>query len=632
MALRLIRQSIDSNLNDEQKQAVYAPDGPLLVIAGAGSGKTRSLVARIAYLIHRGESPSSIMAVTFTNKAADEMRTRLEKSVGQAAYEVMAGTFHSLANRFLRIYGKQFGIGDYRILDEEEVRSIVTRIVQAAGGEEKDGGKLLSFIHDQKNKGKLPQDLVWDSNIAPEMLDLYRAYQTYLTDHGYMDFDDLIINFNRMMTRTDIRTSIHRRIHHILVDEYQDINTAQYQMVTGLAGDRRNLWAVGDFDQAIYGFRGSDISHILNFQNDYPEARIVRLETNYRSTKTIVDASNHLIERNKKRLPKTLWALAEYGDPIEVVYPANPNQEAAWVADRIQQAIATGTPPSQIAVLYRTHRQAKLIDEALSRRNVPYRIVGQTSFYERQEVKDALSYLRLAVRVDDTEALLRVLNKPRRGFGKRAEETVAAWIDKGWTTEEILTKIGTGIDGSPKSAKMKAAGMELLLTLQSLPTGPAAEAVPEILERSGILSFYENDPDAEKRLPHLERLVEIAQSYGPWLELSEFVDEIRLRYDEMNEEAPDVVQLMTVHAAKGMEFTQVFVIGLNQGIFPIGFNTDLEEERRLFYVAVTRAKKRLILSSPRVIVNRRGFREAMPSTFLSELPEHLLYEVRLAAA
>lgn len=632
MVLRRADLEVDMSLNDEQREAVYAPDGPLLVIAGAGSGKTRALVARIAYLIRRGEAPSSIMAVTFTNKAADEMRTRLERTVGHAAYEVVAGTFHSIANRFLRAYGRQFGIGDYRILDEDEVKTIVTRLVESMGGDEKDVAKALSFIHDQKNKGKLPGDLVWDDRVNQDLLGLYRAYQTYLHEHAYMDFDDLIINFNRMMNRPDIRESIHRRIHHVLVDEYQDINTAQYQMVTAVAGARRNLWAVGDFDQAIYGFRGSDITHILNFQEDYPEAKVVRLVTNYRSTKTIVEASNRLIERNKRRLPKALWSPQEYGEPIRVMYPATPNQEAAWVANEIQEMIARGTQPSQIAVLYRTHRQAKLLDEAMARRNIPYRIVGQTSFYERQEVKDALSYLRLAVRLNDTEALLRVLNRPRRGFGEKVEKCVRGLIDKGLGTEAILTRLAEGAAGAVRTAKAKAAAQEFLELLKSLPTGPAAEAVPEILKRSGIMAFYENDPEAERRLKSLNQLIEIAQSYGPWLSLTDFVDEIRLRYDESNEEELDQVQLMTVHAAKGMEFTHVFVVGLNQGVFPISLQADLEEERRLFYVAVTRAKKTLVLSSPRAIVNERGYREASPSMFLHEIPRHLVQEVRPEAA
>lgn len=623
----VLSRKINFGLNEEQEKAVYAPDGPLLLLAGAGSGKTRALIARIAHLIERGVPPESIMAITFTNKAADEMKSRLEKYVGNRGYQVMAGTFHSVANRLIRIFGKPYGFGDYRILDDDESWRIIHQIATAEGGNEEQARELKIFIDQRKNENLLPSDIDWGSRHPVEMVSLYRTYQSVLQDRGYMDFGDLIIYFNRLMDVRRIREKVHERFKHILIDEYQDINDAQYRMVQNLAGYRRNLWVVGDPDQAIYAFRGASLKHILNFQKDFPEAQVMRLERNYRSTKTIVEATNRVIERNSKRLDKTVWTSSEAGEPITVIYPANPNQEAAWIADKVRDLVNSGVDPNEIAVLYRTHRQANLLDESFSKRNIPFRIAGQTAFYNRQEIKDAFAYIRLATWKDDTEALLRILNVPRRGMGEKAQEAVAKMIDQGLKTDQILDLLISGNNGLAKSSKRREGARQLKEILDSLPDGSAAETVPAILEMSGVLEHYANGPEAPKRLAHLNRLVEIALSFGPWIGLEEFVDEVRLRSEEAASKDAPMVTLMTAHASKGTEFDYVFIVGLNANIFPM-YHSDIEEERRLFYVACTRARHKLYLSSPKTVVTMTGqLRQAARSPFISELPAHLLYQM-----
>lgn len=620
-------RKIDFGLNDEQEKAVYAPDGPLLLLAGAGSGKTRALIARIAHLIERGIPPEGIMAITFTNKAADEMKSRLEQYVGSRGYQVVAGTFHSVANRLIRIFGKPYGFGDYRILDDDECWRIIFQIATAEGGNEEDARELKTFIDQRKNENLLPSDIDWTSRHPEKLVNQYRSYQAVLQDRGYMDFGDLIIYFNRLMDVRRIRDKIQERFQHILVDEYQDINDSQYMMVRHLAGHRRNLWVVGDPDQAIYAFRGASLKHILSFQSDFPDAQLMRLERNYRSTKTIVEATNRLIERNSKRLDKTLWTSAEAGETITIVHPANPNQEAAWVADSVQNLIADGVSPTEICVLYRTHRQANLLDESFSKRNIPFRIAGQTAFYNRQEIKDAFAYIRLASWRDDTEALLRILNVPKRGMGDKAQEAVGKMIDEGLKTDQILDLLMSGNDGLAKSSKRREGARLLKSIIDSLPNGSAAESVPEILKLSGVIAHYARGPEAAKRLENLNRLVEIALSFGPWIGLDEFVDEIRLRSEEAGSKNASTVTLMTAHASKGTEFDYVFVVGLNSNIFPM-YRADTEEERRLFYVACTRARHKLFLSSPKTVITMEGkLRHAYCSPFLSELPPELTHKI-----
>lgn len=623
----LSTKTLLTGLNEEQEQAVFAPDGPLLLLAGPGSGKTRTLIARIGYLIERGVNPASIIAITFTNKAADEIINRLEAYVGSRSYQVMAGTFHSIANRLLRIYGKVYGFGDYRILDDDEADRVIKYVAELEFGDPKKFMELKKFIDRCKNNDQLPSDLAWHEN-AEEFINAYRTYQSILQDRGYMDFGDLIISFNRMMERRSIRERIHARFKYLLIDEYQDVNLAQYRMALNLVNEDRNIWVVGDPDQAIYSFRGADSQHIINFRKDFPDAQVLTLSRNYRSSGVIIDASNEVISNNTKRLPKESWTNAEMGELITVVYPANPNQEAAWVADQIRELINQGVSPSEIAVLYRTHRQFPMIEEALQRRRVPFRVVGRTAFYDRQEIKDLIAYLRLAIWIDDTEALLRILNVPKRGIGEQAQKVVEQWIGQGLRTNEILDKLANGEDGLAKSAKRRQAARELKELLNSLPNGPAAEVIPIILERSGLLEYYSKDPDAEDRIAHLNHFVELATSYGPWLELRELMDELQLATDDPRRHKRPMVTLMTAHAAKGTEFDYVFVVGLNQNLFPM-YGQDEEEERRLFYVAITRPRKKLFLSSPKTVVNRNG--ELIPayrSRLIGEIPAHLTMQIR----
>ncbi|HSC50789.1 MAG TPA: UvrD-helicase domain-containing protein [Gaiellaceae bacterium] len=638
-----------ADLNPAQREAVLATEGPLLVVAGAGSGKTRVLTYRVAHLLNAcGVQPNEILAITFTNKAAGEMRERLEGLLGPVARAIWILTFHAACGRILRREAPRLGYrSNFTIYDSADQ----VRLTKACLEElERDPKRFVPRgIHAQisaaKNQLVAPAEYAervasfYDQTVA----EVYDLYQRRLFASNAVDFDDLLMLTVQVLERfPEARERWQKAFRYILVDEYQDTNHAQYRLLQLLAEQHRNVCAVGDPDQSIYAFRGADIRNILEFERDFGETRTIALEQNYRSTNTILQAANHVIEHNRERKPKNLWSELGEGEPARVLEVEDEHAEARFVAAEIAALVEEGFNGSEIAVFYRTNAQSRVLEDVLVRQGVGYQVIGGPRFYERAEVKDVVAYLQAIDNPYDAVSLQRIANKPRRGIGDASLARLQTHADAhGISLWEALDQAEeAGISAAPLRAVQQFHGL-----LQSLMAGALDMEVPEViervLERSGYLEALraERTIEAQGRVENLQELVGVAQEYQHTAEepsLSGFLQEISLYSDQdaiRGEQS--LVTLMTLHNAKGLEFRAVFMIGMEEGIFPHARSIEeqgLEEERRLAYVGMTRAKERLVLThaSARSLWGSRSYN--LPSRFLDELPETHVERSRLQPA
>jgi DNA helicase-2/ATP-dependent DNA helicase PcrA len=624
-------------LNGPQREAVVHSEGPLLILAGAGSGKTTVITRRIAWLIEvMGISPGAILAMTFTNKAAEEMRERVQRLVTGPVKQMWVSTFHSFCTRTLRRDGEGAPVGrDFVIFDPSDQRSLMKQVLQELGLPEKQfhPKKVLEFIGDFKNRCLLPEDALPDAQDAwtRKTIEAYGLYQRGLMAHRACDFDDLLLYTERLLRDEGMRAEYGRRFPYILVDEYQDTNHAQYLLVQHLAGGHHNLCVVGDEDQSIYGWRGADIRNILDFKRDFPEARQIKLEQNYRSTQKILDAASKVIENNSQRLGKTLWTDLGDGELIAFKLLDEGRHEAEWVVERIREEMAA-LPENRAAILYRANWQSRQMEEALRAANVPYRLVGGVKFYERQEIKDILAYLRLISNPFDLVSFRRAVGSPPRGIGPTRLQKIEASIPENGTPlegAELLLRSG---ELKGRAQREMSRFLDLFRNAASeMRSQPLGGLIRWVLQESGFAQALEDEGtlEAEGRIRNLEEFISAAiEAESLDLTLHEFLDRITLTSDADQVEQDARLSLMTIHCAKGLEFPSVYLVGLEEDVFPNRNAREtgegLEEERRLFYVAITRAQRRLTISAAR---RRRIMGQemlCMPSRFLRELPEGVL--------
>jgi DNA helicase II / ATP-dependent DNA helicase PcrA len=638
----------EAELNEPQAEAVQRTEGPLLVFAGAGSGKTRVITYRMANLVAgRRVPPWRILAVTFTNKAAGEMRARIERLCGpDLARALWVGTFHATCAKLLRVHGAAVGVQpNFVIYDASDQKAVVARALKDLGLDERryPARAVLSHIHKHKQEGRGPDDAAAHSYVDDVALRLFRAYEERLRAANAVDFEDLILMVARLLEGTPEGDRIRRRYDYVLVDEFQDTNATQYRFLRELVKDHRNLCVVGDDDQSIYRWRGADVRNIRGFRRDYPDAAVVKLEQNYRSTGRIVSAALGVISRSHEREPKELWTANAEGDRVQVVAARDERDEAAFVIGEIQRARVEGTPSREIAVFYRIHAQSRVLEEALRAANLPYQIIGGTKFYERAEVKDALAYLRIVVNPRSDVDLLRVVNVPARGIGQTTVERLVAWATA--QDASIFEAIGRvdDIGDLGAAAKKKLKGFHELL--ESLRAAGGSIGPTELLQRVLAETRYletlqkEDNAEADARIENLRELVGSMQDYeaeaeaaGEEASLVGFLERVTLVSDadaidsaSGETSASGRVVLMTVHGAKGLEFEQVLLTGMEEEMFPYkgvdpGEREELEEERRLAYVAITRARRRLIMTHTQMRQIFGTTRWNRPSRFLSELP------------
>jgi len=632
-------------LNDVQRAAVTAVEGPVLIVAGAGSGKTRVLTYRVAYLLAQGTSPRNILALTFTNKAAGEMKERIADLVGvDRARSLWMGTFHSLFSRILRREASSLGYTkDFTIYDADDSVALIRSTMAEFGISSQDYSPKMIHHRISSAKNAMIHPGLYRSRAANALEErialLYENYERRLRASNAMDFDDLLVRTIDLFEKfPDVLARYREQFRYVMIDEYQDTNRAQYLAVHLLAGPRGNICVVGDDAQSIYRFRGADIRNILEFERDYPGHKTFRLEQNYRSTKRILAVADGVIRNNRHRIVKELWTENDQGDPVAVRTSRDERDEGEDVRQIIQSHVTRGVPLSQIAVLYRTNSQSLSVEDALRRASIPYGLVGGVAFYRRKEVKDALAYLRLAVNPRDDEAFVRAVNTPARGIGETSVKRIRAYAEARGIPLFDAARAAGAIDAlAPRVAK---ALVQFALLFEPFRTDAVSadwsEAVSQLLSNSGLLESHrsEGTPDSVARWDNVQRILshvaEFAE-HNPDGGLTEYLQEVSLVSDvDSYDPSAGRVTLMTVHAAKGLEFDVVVVVGMEEGLFPVGSaaqdRDDLEEERRLFYVAVTRARRRLYLTN---CERRYRFGELSyptPSRFLQEIDdEHLEY-------
>ncbi|MDX9843067.1 MAG: UvrD-helicase domain-containing protein [Aquabacterium sp.] len=665
-----------AGLNPEQLAAVTAPPGPALILAGAGSGKTRVLTTRIAWLLQTGQaSPAGIMAVTFTNKAAKEMQARLSAMLPVNTRAMWIGTFHGLCNRFLRAHAQLAGLPQaFQILDTQDQLSAVKRIIKALKfDEEKCVPKQTSyFIANAKDAGQRPKDLAPRDELGRMQLAVYQAYEDQCQREGVVDFAELMLRtYEIMRDHPEVREHYQRRFKHILVDEFQDTNRLQYMWLKMFAGNPaltgNSVFAVGDDDQSIYAFRGAQVSNMADFEREFRVEKVIKLEQNYRSHGHILDAANTLIAQNSQRLGKNLRTDEGLGEPIRIYEAASDYAEAQWVVDEARQFKREGQPLHEVAVLYRSNAQSRVIESALFNAGVPYKVYGGLRFFERAEVKHALAYLRLIENPNDDTSFLRVVNFPARGIGARSVELVQ---DAARTSGRSLSQSVTAVPG--KTGANLQGFVALVDAMREATRGLTLRQIIEhVLDTSGLRDFYRNEKDGQDRLENLDELVNAAEAFVtqegfgkdavalpvdepvgtiatglpaavasvdmlPDAETGEIISPLLAFLTHASLEAgdnqaqagQDAVQLMTIHASKGLEFNNVFLTGLEEGLFPhenSATSTEgLEEERRLMYVAITRARRRLHISFCQTRMLHGQTRYNIKSRFLDELPESAL--------
>ncbi|MFO0567376.1 MAG: UvrD-helicase domain-containing protein [Polyangiaceae bacterium] len=631
-------------LNTPQADAAAHIDGPLLVFAGAGSGKTRVITYRIANLLSEHRIPPyRILAVTFTNKAAGELKARLEQLVGpDMTRDVWAGTFHSVCARLLRRHHDEVGLGQrFVIYDESDQKAVVQRLLKERGLDDRRMPPrwVLSKIHAQKREGKGPGDLDRSSGFDAELIDLFEAYERALRRSNAVDFEDLIVLAMRIAEdpRSAAGRELRERFRHVLVDEFQDTNITQYRLVRALSASSRNLCVVGDDDQSIYRWRGADVRIIRGFKRDFPDARVVKLEQNYRSTANIVSAALGVIAPALEREPKQLWTEAARGEPVRIRSVPTERDEAAFVVRTVRAEIARGVDARSLAVFYRVHAQSRVIEEALRSENVPYQIIGGMRFFDRAEVKDLVAYLRLLDNPKSDADLLRIVNVPARGIGDKTVDLILTHAaERSTSAYEALTALvrERSLTGAARN-KLSAFFDQMEALRAAAATATPSELAGQILEETGYRKRLREDDSAEAdaRLENLEELVGSIREYeeelstrhetptlSGWLERISLVSAVDAQKDIPS------VSLMTVHAAKGLEFTSVLLTGLEEETFPYrGLDSDgiddLEEERRLAYVAITRARERLFVTHAEARTLFGRTRYTLPSRFLRDLPD-----------
>ena len=619
------------DLNKEQQKAVIACSGPLLVLAGAGSGKTKVLTTKIAYLIDSlGVKPYNILAITFTNKAAKEMSDRLYSMIGEVSRSAQVSTFHSFGLKILRENYQSLGyFNNFIIMDSEDTLSIIKKILKELNLDTKiyNPHAIRNKISGCKNELMEPIDYekYAASDYEKIVLKVYEIYQRTLKQNNSIDFDDLLIlPIKLFRTYPDILNKYQEKYKYILIDEYQDTNEAQYILTKLISKKYRNICVVGDVDQSIYGFRGANYRNILNFEKDYPDALTIKLEQNYRSTNNILEAANSVIKNNKERKSKNLWSKKGDGDKVVYFRAFNEKDEAFYVIREIKNLLSKNVNPQDIAVLYRTNAQSRILEEELLKENLAYRVVGSFYFYSRKEIKDLIAYLRLIYNDKDNISLLRVINTPKRGIGNK---TVSNLIN----IANIENKSIYEVISSGKELEFK----KIIENLKEISNNVTlTELVDKILDVTGIKEEYKNEKtlEADIRLENLEEFKSITKSFeekNGLISLEDFLLEISLVSD-VNEYKDDKnrISLMTVHSVKGLEFDYVFVVGLEEGIFPhinsLMDNSEVEEERRLMYVAITRAREKLYLVNAKMRT-LFGKEQANPSSrFISEIDEKLL--------
>ncbi|MGE0873385.1 MAG: UvrD-helicase domain-containing protein [Burkholderiales bacterium] len=626
-------------LNPEQLAAVTLPDEHALILAGAGSGKTRVLTTRIAWLLKNGNvAPSGILAVTFTNKAAREMLTRLSAMLALNPRGMWMGTFHGLCNRMLRAHHRDAGLPQtFTILDSQDQLAAVKRMLRALNADEDRFAprEVQYFINAQKEEGLRAGDVPVTDDRTRRFVEFYAAYDEQCRREGVVDFAELLLrSYELLRANEPLREHYSNRFRHILVDEFQDTNRLQYRWLRLLAGSNALVFAVGDDDQSIYRFRGANVGNMADLERDYKVARVIRLEQNYRSQGNILDAANALIANNRNRLGKNLWTSAGQGDPLRVYEGESDLDEARWLVDEVQALAREGTRLADTAVLYRSNAQSRVLEHALFTRGIAYRVYGGLRFFERAEVKHALAYLRLVATPEDDNAFLRVANFPPRGIGAR---TLEALQD---TAKSRATSLWSAMDAQAgRAGQSLAAFRALIVKLKDETAGLAlAEMVEAVVAGSGLVEHYKTEREGADRIENLSELVNAAAAFdaeerAPGTEemdpLTAFLTHAALEAGEHQAgEGQDALQMMTVHSAKGLEFDAVFLTGLEEGLFPheqsVTEKDGLEEERRLAYVAITRARKRLYLSFAQTRMLHGQTRYNLPSRFLDEVPDGLL--------
>jgi DNA helicase-2/ATP-dependent DNA helicase PcrA len=694
------------DLNPAQREAVTAPAGHYLVLAGAGSGKTRVLTHRIGWLLEvERVSPWSVLAVTFTNKAAAEMRARTQNLVGDGPRGLSIGTFHGIAHRLLRRHWREAHLPEtFQILDSDDQQRLIKRTIQGLGIDEArfPPRQAAWFINSAKDEGKRPEAIEAAGNpLAATLIDIYVAYERACQRAGLVDFAELLLRAHELWLNDEALLAHYReRYRHLLIDEFQDTNTLQYAWIRVLAGNSGQVFVVGDDDQAIYGWRGARVENVQHFLRDFPNAKTIRLEQNYRSTANILGAANAVIAHNPSRLGKQLWTADGSGDPIEVYAAYNEQDEARFVIERIREYIKTDHAASDVAILYRSNAQSRNFEEQLVQNNIAYRVYGGQRFFDRAEIKDALAYLRLIANRHDDAAFERVVNTPPRGIGDRTidllrararREDTSMWeavlgeltdsslagraknalraflelieglardclapaaeIQEGKTAAAMTQEaLGPGLrrdDGEGGPGPAGVAGSAPIKDEQGQPAAvdeplPLAEQMDHAIVRSGLRDYHEKDKtSAESRLENLDELINVASRFARTSEdleaglseLAAFLSHAALEAGETQGEAwQDCVQLMTLHSAKGLEFPLVFLVGLEDGLFPSHKSVEepgrLEEERRLAYVGITRARRHLVLCYAETRRMHGMEMYGRPSRFLGEIPSNLLHEVR----
>ena len=634
---------IFSGLNPAQQEAVACLEGPLLIMAGAGSGKTRVLTHRIANLLEHGAAPYSILAITFTNKAAAEMRERVENMIGPMAKDIWLSTFHSFCARFLRREIESTGMykSNFVIYDSGDSQTVVKKVIRELNLDEKqyNPSGIRNAISNAKNQmlGPMAFEAQASDFYQKKVAEVYKGYQKLLRENNALDFDDLLlVTVSLLSENEEIRSRYQRRFRYILVDEYQDTNGAQYQLTTLLAGGYRNLCVVGDADQSIYGWRGADISNIMDFEQDYPDAKTIMLEQNYRSTKTILAAANAVIENNSHRKKKNLWTDNVQGDKITTYMASDERDEVRFITESIsKQHDIYKTSYGDIAILYRTNAQSRVLEDVFMKVGLPYTIVGGLKFYDRLEIKDITAYLRVLYNPMDSVSLMRIINVPKRGLGQSTIEKLMVYgvennlsLFEVIANEELLEQV-PGLTARSKNPLKKFA--ELLFTLmERMDKLAVSDLIQEVMDATGYLEALKNDKaekklENESRIENLQEFVGVAKDFEKEEEeepnLENFLSKMALLSDIDNSDLEEErVTLMTLHSAKGLEFPVVFMTGMEEGMFPHSRTLmepeELEEERRTCYVGITRAQRKLYMTyaSIRTIFGRTEAHE--PSRFL----------------
>lgn len=639
-------------LNPPQREAVGAPPKPILVLAGAGSGKTKVLVHRIAWLLEvEGVSPFSILAVTFTNKAANEMRGRIRDLLNVHVGGLWVGTFHGLAHRLLRLHWREAGLPQtFQILDSEDQLRMLKRILKALDLDETrwPPRQVANFINSRKDEGSRAQHLDDRGDLVQaQLIRVYSLYEEQCQRNGVVDFAELLLrSLEVLRDNPDLQAHYRNRFRHILVDEFQDTNALQYAWLRLLAGQKNPIFAVGDDDQSIYGWRGAKIENIRNFTRDYPDCETIRLEQNYRSTGNILKAANALIDHNRGRLGKNLWTDGSNGMPLDLYAAFNELDEARYIAGRIKQWVDQGGRREEVAILYRSNAQSRVFESVFNEQRIPYRVYGGLRFFERAEIKDALAYLRLTLNHADDPSFERIVNHPPRGIGERTVDNIRQISrSEGRSMWEVTEEAARSGEFTPRAANSLLQFIHLIKQMgEEIQRLPLAEQVDTVIALAKLKEHFltkEKGEPGQARVDNLNELITAAAGFiqvqtdelPEMDDLSSFLAHAALEAGEGQGEAgEDCVQMMTLHSAKGLEFPLVFLAGLEEGLFPHQMSADdpgrLEEERRLCYVGITRAEQQLVLSYAEQRQLHGQTRANPPSRFLRELPEDLLNEVR----